>query len=256
MTRACFRCSDSGVGNKKSVFLLISLCTVQPIIARYHEIRCSPPIIAPYLHIRISNLPYPSYPYIQLAISFMSSYVSYPYIRNAISLIFSYPYITASHSLLSWYPRVEQTYLRNTLISASLILACVASVSARVRLENRDESKQGEWSGRGEREGNFPLFPSPFDLPFLLLSQQREWNRLLLRQAGVFLYLISTYLASHIALSYNAVEPPTRPPLYNGHFYLSRRTVHGTLTLVLTSLQRPPLCNGNSATKLCPQLPR
>ena len=99
MTRACFRCSDSGVGNKKSVFLLISLCTVQPIIARYHEIRCSPPIIAPYLHIRISNLPYPSYPYIQLAISFMSSYDSYPYIRNAISLIFSYPYITASHSL-------------------------------------------------------------------------------------------------------------------------------------------------------------
>ena len=155
MTRTCFRCSDSGVGNKKSVFLLISLCTVQPIIARYHEIRCIPPIIAPYLHIRISNLPYPSYPYIQLAISFMSSYVSYPYIRNAISLIFSYPYITASHSLLSWYPRVEQAYLRNTLISASLILACVASVSARVRLENRDERKQEEWSGRvKQKHGN------------------------------------------------------------------------------------------------------
>ena len=155
MTRACFRCSDSGVGNKKSVFLLISLCTVQPIIARYHEIRCIPPIIVPYLHIRISNLPYPSYPYIQLAISFMSSYVSYPYIRNAISLIFSYPYITASHSLLSWYPRVEQTYLRNTLISVSLILACVASVSARVRLENRDERKQEEWSGRvKQKHGN------------------------------------------------------------------------------------------------------
>ena len=156
MTRACFRCSDSGVGNKKSVFLLICLCTVQPIIARYHEIRCSPPIVAPYLHIRISNLPYPSYPYIQLAISFMSSYVSYPYIRNAISLIFSYPYITASHSLLSWYPRVEQAYLRNTLISASLISACVASVSARVRLENRDERKQEEWSERvKQKHGNF-----------------------------------------------------------------------------------------------------
>ena len=121
MTRACFRCSDSGVGNKKSVFLLISLCTVQPIIARYHEIRCSPPIIAPYLHIRISNLPYPSYPYIQLAISFMSSYVSYPYIRNAISLIFSYPYITGSHSLLSWYPRVEQLMERSTEWSRNLM---------------------------------------------------------------------------------------------------------------------------------------
>ena len=121
MTRACFRCSDSGVGNKKSVFLLISLCTVQPIIARYHEIRCIPPIIAPYLHIRISNLPYPSYPYIQLAISFMSSYVSYPYIRNAISLIFSYPYITGSHSLLSWYPRVEQLMERSTEWSRNLM---------------------------------------------------------------------------------------------------------------------------------------
>ena len=32
---------------------------------------------------------------------------------------------------------------------------------------------------REVREGNFPLFPSPFDLPFLLLSQQREWNSLL-----------------------------------------------------------------------------
>ena len=58
LTRACFRRSDSGVGNKKSVFLLTSLCTVQPIIARYHEIRCIPPIIAPYLHIRIPLPPH------------------------------------------------------------------------------------------------------------------------------------------------------------------------------------------------------
>ena len=115
MTRACFRCSDSGVGNKKSVFLLISLCTVQPIIARYHEIRCIPPIIAPYLHIRISNLPYPSYPYIQLAISFMSSYMShirisetpYPsYFHTRISqlVIASYPDIHVSNKLISGIP--------------------------------------------------------------------------------------------------------------------------------------------------------
>ena len=35
-----------------------------------------------------------------------------------------------------------------------------------------------------------------------------------------------------------------RPPLYNGHLFLSRWTVH-TFTFILTSLQRPPLHNGN-----------
>ena len=71
-------------------------------------------------HIRISDTPYPSY----------------FHIRISQLLIASYPGIHVS---------LEQAYLRgNTLISASLIQACVASVSARVRLENRDESKQVE----------------------------------------------------------------------------------------------------------------
>ena len=70
-------------------------------------------------HIRISETPY----------------LSYFHTRISQLVIASYPDIHA---------RVEQAYLRNTLISASLILACVASVSARVRLENRDERKQEE----------------------------------------------------------------------------------------------------------------
>ena len=57
----------------------------------------------------------------------------------------------------------------------------------------------------------------------------------------------------------NAVEAPLtansphRPPVYNGHFTLSRRTVH-TLTLVKTSLQRqrPLSCGPSCLNNLLP----
>ena len=52
--------------------------------------------------------------------------------------------------------------------SAEVFVACVAIVSARVRLESWDESKKQEWREGGEgREGN-PTFVQKLDCKHLL----------------------------------------------------------------------------------------